>query len=131
MTQERKEILKKQITELVQNEEIFAILLACENVEQVGEVLKKQNIDVTVEEISEMRAEGELAIKNAQEASGDELDLENLENVTGGGSFWRGLAAATGAAVLGFTLGVVAAPAAGTIGLGYAAVSAVWVATGK
>ena len=131
MTEERKEILKKQISELVQNEEIFATLLACEDVEKVREILNTHNIDVTVEEISEMSAEGELAIKNAQEASGEELDLEKLENVTGGGSFWRGVAAATGAAVLGFTLGVVAAPAAGTIGLGYAAVSAIWVATGR
>lgn len=137
MEKERKELLQKQIAEVMKSEEACAELLMCGDAEKVCEVLKKYNVNITLDEVTAMKESGDKEISKFKASENGELDLDNLDDVVGGGSFWRGVGAIAGGAILGFGLGLVCGvcpaftPAAYNIGIGYAGAAGVWVATGN
>lgn len=127
--------MKEKIKEMLNNEEICAEILMCDTAEKVAEVLKKHNIEISLDEIAKIKEDGYVTIEKYKN-SGDELNLELLDDVVGGSKFWRGVGAVTVGAVGGFGLGVVCGvcpaftPAATKIAIGYAGVAAVYVNQG-
>lgn len=130
------ETLKNQITEVVQNEEVCAAMLMCDSAEAVSELLAKNGIVATQEEISALKCEGDASVAKYKASGENELSEEQLEDVAGGGKFWRGVAAFAGGAVAGFGLGLVCGvcpaftPVATKIAVGYSVVAGVWVSQG-
>lgn len=128
--------LREKIAEIITEEEFCAALLMCDDVTKVQALLRENDIEATVEEIEALRADGEAEIETVKNTAKDELSENDLEDVAGGGKFWRGVGAVAVGAVGGFGLGVVCGvcpaftPTAYSIATGYAVVAGCWVAAG-
>ncbi len=136
MNELRKEKLSENIEALQENEAFVQAVLTAGSIENIVRVLECYGIGSTAEEIAELAREGAAVLSPSE----DELSLEDLEMVAGGGK-WRGrvrfAAALLGGAALGFGLGVVSvatvglsAPAAAAIAGVYGTAAAVWVVDG-
>lgn len=73
--------IMNKIEELMQDKEFVAQLAAMETVEEMTEALNARGVEITVEQMEQSL---ELAIKREQ-AQGDELNENDLEDVSGGG----------------------------------------------
>ena len=136
MNELRKEKLAADIEALQENETFAQAVLTAGSIENIVRVLEGYGIESTAEEIRELAREGAAVLSPSE----DELSLEDLEMVAGGGK-WRGrlrfATALVGGAALGFGLGAVSvvtgglgAPAAAAIATAYGTASAVWVVDG-
>ncbi len=136
MNELRKEKLAADIEALRENEAFVQAVLTAGSIENIVRVLEGYGIESTAEEIAELAREGAAVLSPSE----DELSLEDLEAVSGGGK-WRGrvrfAAALLGGAALGLGLGVVSvatgglsAPAAAAIATTYGTASAAWVVAG-
>ncbi|MBR0216902.1 MAG: Blp family class II bacteriocin [Clostridia bacterium] len=136
MTNERRETLQKQFAEILEREGFMESLGKCVTTKDVCELLSANGIAITSEEVVELTEQGNEALKEYSEKAHDELDEEDLTDVTGGSKFWRGFAAIAGGAVLGAAAGFVcgmcpgAAPVCYKVILGYSIASGVWVNAG-
>lgn len=138
MEQMRKEMLQAQLNEALENEVFCEKLLTCADAQQVHQLLAENGMEMSLEEVVQMQAAGEAAIRN-MEASDGELDLEMLDMVAGGGKakrVVRGVASAVGGAVLGAGMGVLCGfcpafyPVATKIGVGYTVAAVAWTMSG-
>ncbi len=136
MNELRKEKLAADIEALQENELFVQAVLTAGSVENIVRVLEGYGIESTAEEIHELAREGAAVLSPSE----DELSLEDLEAVSGGGK-WRGrvrfATALLGAAALGFGCGVVSvatgglgAPATAAIAVGYGTIASAWVVDG-
>ncbi len=80
MTIERKELLKAQISEVFDNEEILEDSPKIATVNDLCNFLSQHDVDATEEEINELVNEG----SSLMEGDMGEIDLVDLENVVGG-----------------------------------------------
>ena len=87
MNELRKEKLAADIEALQENELFVQAVLTAGSIENIVRVLESYGIESTAEEIRELAREGAAVLS----PSGDELGLEDLEAVSGGGK-WRGRA---------------------------------------
>ncbi len=135
MNELRKEKLSADIEALQGNEAFVQAVLTAGSIENIVRVLENYGIESTAEEISELAREGAAVLSPSE----DELSLEDLEMVAGGGK-WRGrlcfAAALVGGAVLGFACGAAITYSGGTLAIpglkvaaGYAAITAPIVAS--
>ncbi len=129
MNELRKEKLAADIEALQENDAFVQAVLTAGSVENIVRVLDGYGIESTAEEISELAREGAAVLSPSE----DELSLEDLEMVAGGGK-WRGrlcfAAALLGGAIIGaacgaaitYSCGALAIP--GTkVAVGYAAIA--------
>ena len=136
MNELRKEKLAADIEALQENELFVQTVLTAGSIENIVRVLEGYGIESTAEEIRELAREGAAVLSPSE----DELSLEDLEMVAGGGK-WRGrlrfATALLGGAVVGFGCGVLTAGTCGlgssagaVIAVGYTTVATVWVVDG-
>lgn len=129
----RKEYIRSQAAELMNDEAFCVELMACDAPSKVCDLFARHGIAITEEEVNAFKAEGDAALKNMAEG---ELDMDQLEDVNGGSKFWRGVAVAAGGVILGGGMGVACGlfpgftPAAYKIGVGYSIVGAAWIMQG-
>lgn len=136
MTNERKEMIQKQFTNLV-NDEFFCKALAQQSTaEGVSTLLATYGVAMTADEVNELTREGLDNIARYGAVAEDELTEDDLDAVVGGGKFWRAVGAVVGAVALGGTLGLISGacpaftPVAYKIGAGYSLIAGTWVAAG-
>ncbi len=136
MNELRKEKLSADIEALQENEAFVQAVLNAGSIENIVRVLESYGIKSTAEEISELAREGAAVLSLSE----DELSLEDLEMVAGGGK-WRYrarfAAALLGGAVLGFGLGAAATYSGGALAvpaynaaIAYTGVATAWVVAG-
>ena len=136
MNELRKEKLAADIEALQENEAFVQAVLTAGSIENIVRVLEGYGIESTAEEIAELAREGAAVLSPSE----DELSLEDLEAVSGGGK-WRGRLrfgiALIGCAVLGAACGAVAgatgglaAPVAGVVAVGTGLAASAWVVDG-
>ena len=129
MNELRKEKLAADIEALQENELFVQAVLTAGSIENIVRVLEGYGIESTAEEIAELAREGAAVLSPSE----DELSLEDLEAVAGGGK-WRGrlcfAAALLGGAVLGAACGAAITYSGGALAIpgwkvavGYAAVA--------
>ena len=139
MEKMRKEALQTMFTEAMESEEFCVKLLKCADAASVCKLLADNGIVATEEEIAQFKTEGDAVLANYSNRANDELSMEELENVAGGGKarkVLRGALSLTGGAILGFGLGCASAvcpafaPAAHAIGVSYAVAATAWTSQG-
>ncbi len=136
MTKERKELLQKQITDVLDKEGFIEGLAKAASAEDVCRLLSDFDIQAIPREVEELTNDGNEALKRYAENTGDELSEADLALVSGGGKFWRFLGAAVGGIITGAALGFVCGlnpaltPVAYKIAAGYSVGAGIWVSRG-
>ncbi len=139
MDQNKLALLKQQINAKLENEEFCTAFLQAGNVENLVQLLNKNGIEATADEVTEIVNEGNAALAAVKDAPDGELTEDELESVAGGKGwrrFFRGVASVVSGAALGFGLGALCgvfpgfAPVAYKIGVGYGLAAGVWIAKG-
>ena len=140
MTNERKELLQEQIADVFEIDAFCDVYPTLTTAEEVREELAKYDVDITVDEINELTAEGASAMASMSDSA--DLDLDDLEDVVGGAKkkgkkalkkFGKGVLVFAGGAAIGAGLGFLCGacpyltPAAYKIAVGYSVVGAVWI----
>ncbi len=140
MTNERKEEIRIQLTALLEDEAFLTAVLSAGESEKISKVMQENGIKVTPEEIDEFMDSGISQLAEMKESGSDELSIEDLESVAGGGKLRGALRYALvigGAVAVGAGLGVLVgagALALGTayaVGVGYAVIGGAWTLSGR
>ena len=74
---------KKKLKEEAKAEEFFEKIFSCENKDQIKEVLKEYNVDLSDKEIDEIKNMRDNVVKKAVK-SVEKLNLDEMRNVSGG-----------------------------------------------
>ena len=140
MTNERKEEIRIQLTALLEDEAFLTAVLSAGESEKISKLMQESGIKVTPEEIDEFVDSGISQLAEMKESCSDELSIEDLESVAGGGKLRFALRYALvigGAVAVGAGLGLfvgAGALAVGTahaLGAGYALIGSVWTLKGR
>lgn len=100
MENTRKEMVLGKISELLENEQFGKKLAECEEIKDICELLKTYGVEASKDEIAEIKAEGDRMIEDYEKSEARELDLEQLDEVAGGGKLGRSLAVFGGGLVV-------------------------------
>lgn len=73
---------KKNLKEEAKAEEFFEKIFSCENKDQIKEVLKEYNVDLSDKEIDEIKNMKDNVVKKAVK-SVEKLNLDEMRNVSG------------------------------------------------
>ena len=129
----RKQELQNIISGKMESNDKFCVaMLECQTLQKMCDIMAENGIEITAEEIVELKNEGDTAMKRA---TSGELSEDDLEAVSGGGVIRKAVrflgVAAVGAG-LGFVCGVcpLLTPHATGIAITYSAGAALWVAKG-